>query len=59
MKDGLMMNVINDFRVNVWMRSTRHLTKKDIARIDVDGAIVPATGDCNESTNLSYKGVWG
>jgi hypothetical protein len=53
-----LMDAINDCRVDVWKASSRQLTT-ETARIDVDGSIVPTTGECTKGMDLSFKGVWG
>jgi len=40
----------------VWQRSG---TARGTARIDVDGSIVPTTGECKQGMDLSFKGIWG
>ena len=52
------MDIVNECRVNVWRSSSRAITK-ETARIDVDGSVVPTTGECKEGMDLSYKGLWG
>lgn len=53
-----LMNIINEVRLSVWQHSSRALTH-ETARIDVDGSIVPTTGECKEGMDLSFKGEWG
>ena len=53
-----LMGVINDVRVGVWLRQAASFTGQT-ARIDVDGSIVPTTGECKQGMDMSYKGVWG
>jgi hypothetical protein len=53
-----LMGIINDVRVEVWRRQEAEFTR-ETARIDVDGTIVPTTGECKEGMDMSYKGVWG
>jgi len=53
-----LMDTINDVRVDVWRRQKASFTSQT-ARIDVDGSIVPTTGECKEGMDMSYKGVWG
>ncbi len=31
----------------------------DVARIDIDGVLVPTTGKCKEGMDITYKGTWG
>lgn len=55
-----LMDAINTIRVQAW-----DLAARDDARlfergtIDVDGTIVPTTGECKEGMDISYKGIWG
>jgi hypothetical protein len=51
-----LMHIVNDFRIAVWRRSG---AARGTARIDVDGSIVPTTGECKQGMDLSFKGVWG
>jgi hypothetical protein len=53
-----LMEAINSCRLDVWRSSSRRLAE-ETARIDVDGSIVPTTGECKEGMDLSFKGVWG
>jgi hypothetical protein len=53
-----LMGAFNECRVAVWRSSTRRITE-ETARIDVDGSIVPTTGECKQGMDLSFKGVWG
>jgi len=51
-----LMHIVNDVRVGVWQRSG---AVRGTARIDVDGSIVPTTGECKQGMDLSFKGIWG
>ena len=51
-----LMQIINEVRIGVWQRSG---TARGTARIDVDGSIVPTTGECKQGMDLSFKGIWG
>lgn len=53
-----LMRIINEVRVGVWQRSRRTLLGHT-ARIDVDGTMVPTTGECKGGMDLSHKGAWG
>jgi hypothetical protein len=51
-----LMHIVNDVRIAVWQRSA---AAQGTARIDVDGSIVPTTGECKQGMDLSFKGIWG
>ncbi len=53
----VLMDVINEVRLRVWKQQPAAFF--DEAIIDVDGTMVPTTGECKEGMDLSYKGVWG
>jgi hypothetical protein len=51
-----LMHIVNDVRIGVWRRSG---VARGTARIDVDGSMVPTTGECKQGMDLSFKGIWG
>ena len=53
-----LMNAINATRLSIWKRQGSAFTEAT-ARIDVDGSLVPTTGECKEGMALSFKGIWG
>ena len=53
-----LQNAINTVRTDVW-RSQGPTFTRERARIDVDGSLVPTTGECKEGMALSYNGIWG
>ncbi len=55
---GNLMDIVNDVRVGIWQQQPESFTSAT-ARIDVDGTIVPTTGECKEGMDMTYKGVWG
>jgi hypothetical protein len=53
-----LMDVFNEARLGVWKASGEAFFR-ETARIDVDGTLVPTTGECKQGMDLSHKGVWG
>jgi len=53
-----LITAINEVRLRVWKMSSRPVTS-ETARIDVDGSLVPTTGECKQGMDLSHKGSWG
>lgn len=53
-----MQDAFNQVRLKVWRAQGPDFTAER-ARIDVDGSIVPTSGECKEGMALSYKNVWG
>ena len=53
-----LMGIINEVRVEVWNLQGGKFTG-ETARIDVDGSMVPTTGECKEGMDISHKGIWG
>ena len=53
----LLMEAINDARLNVWKQQEPALFKQAV--IDADGTIAPTFGECKQGMNISYDGQWG
>jgi len=53
----VLMEAINDIRLNVWKQQDAEFFKAAI--IDVDGTIAPTYGEHKEGMNISYDGQWG
>lgn len=53
-----LQHAFNSVRKDVWQAQGPAFFEER-ARVDVDGSIVPTTGECKEDMALSYKGVWG
>jgi hypothetical protein len=53
----VLMNTINDVRVDVWKKQPESFF--DEAIIDVDGTFTPTTGECKQGMDISYKREWG
>ena len=49
--------VFNDARRKVWARQPPEFFAQ--ATIDMDGTLVPTTGECKQGMDISYKGIWG
>jgi len=53
-----LMDAVNGVRVRLW-RERLSRAERRLAILDVDGTIVPTTGECKEGMDISYKGSWG
>jgi hypothetical protein len=53
-----LMERINAVRPQLWAGRGRDLLDP-VAYIDVDGTIVPTSGQCKAGMDMSYKGIWG
>ncbi len=54
----ILMNTINDVRVNVWRQSAAASFFEE-AIIEADGTMAETTGQCKEGMDINYKGQWG
>ena len=52
-----LFDVFNETRLKVWAQQPDEFF--DEARIDMDGTMVPTTGECKEGMDIAYKGDWG
>lgn len=53
-----LMDAINSVRPMLWRRRGADLLG-ETAYVDVDGTIVPTTGELKQGMDISYKGIWG
>jgi len=52
-----LIDVINEVRQRVWARQPASFFEQ--AQIDMDGVLVPTTGECKGGIDLAYDGTWG
>jgi hypothetical protein len=52
-----LIDIFNEVRQRVWARQPRSFF--DEARIDMDGVLVPTTGECKAGMDIAYDGTWG
>jgi hypothetical protein len=52
-----LLDVFNETRLKAWAGQPK--TFFDEARVDMDGTLVPTTGECKEGMDISYNGIWG
>lgn len=52
-----LMDAIDKARLVVWRRQPHSFFEEAI--LDMDGTLVPTTGECKEGMDISYKGTWG
>ncbi len=53
-----LMEAINSVRPQLWRSRCRDLFGQ-VAYIDVDGTLVPTTGERKHGMGISFKGIWG
>ncbi len=53
-----LMEAINSVRPKLWTGRGADLLG-EVAYLDVDGTIVPTTGELKQGMDISYKGIWG
>ncbi|WP_432990683.1 IS1380 family transposase [Dactylosporangium sp. CA-233914] len=53
-----LMDAINSVRPQLWTGRGADLLS-EVAYVDVDGTIVPTTGQLKQGMDISYKGIWG
>jgi hypothetical protein len=53
-----LMDAINSVRSQLWTGRGADLLGQ-VAFLDVDGTIVPTTGELKQGMDISYKGIWG
>lgn len=54
---GTLQDIFDDTRVGVWDGQPDAFF--DQARIDMDGTLVPTTGECKRGMDIAYDGTWG
>ncbi len=52
-----LQDAIDQARLTVWQRQPPEFFER--ATIDMDGSLVPTTGECKQGMDISYSGVWG
>jgi hypothetical protein len=52
-----LLDVFNETRLKVW--AEQPATFFEEARIEMDGTLVPTTGECKQGIDINYKGQWG
>jgi hypothetical protein len=53
-----LMDAVNSVRPRLWAGRGAGLLGP-VTYLDVDGTMVPTTGECKQGMDISYKGIWG
>lgn len=53
----LLQDIYDEVRTKVWRKQPKEFF--DQATIDMDGTLVPTTGECKEGMDIAYEGTWG
>jgi DDE family transposase len=52
-----LQDVFDDIRIKVWAKQPAAFFEQ--ATIDMDGTLVPTTGECKRGMDIAYDGTWG
>jgi len=52
-----LMNAYDETRLRVWRQQPREFFRQAI--VDLDGTLVPTTGECKQGIDIAYDGTWG
>ena len=52
-----LLDVINETRLKVWAQQPAEFFAE--ARLDMDGTLVPTSGECKQGMGIAYNGTWG
>jgi hypothetical protein len=52
-----LMDAFDEVRLGVWKRQPAEFFRQAV--VDMDGTIVPTTGECKQGMDISYKKIWG
>jgi hypothetical protein len=52
-----LIDICNEVRQRVWARQPASFFAE--ARIDMDGTLVPSSGECKAGVDMAYDGTWG
>jgi hypothetical protein len=53
----MLLDTINDVRIGVWAKQPDAFFEEAI--LDMDGTLVPTTGQCKQGMDIAYDGTWG
>jgi hypothetical protein len=53
----ILQEAFDEARLRVWSRQPQEFFEEAV--IDMDGTLVPTTGECKQGMDISYKGDWG
>ncbi len=52
-----LQDIFDDVRIKVWAKQPDAFFEQ--ATIDMDGTLVPTTGECKQGMDIAYDGTWG
>ncbi len=54
---NLLQDIYDEVRMKVWRKQPKEFLAQ--AHIDMDGTLVPTTGECKQGMDIAYDGTWG